>query len=173
VKSSARSAFTLLELLLAIGLVALLSAALVAGSVSLLNDKPVLPREVFWQAVHAARRTALQNAAAAGGQDVRLSFDAKRKAFVADDGVAPQAFPIARSPADLAVDFLPMGGAAANSALAEAGVDQNAPVPYVTFYGDGTCSPFAVRFRSKAGSQTAAIDPWTGAEMLTAPPAPP
>ena len=79
-KRSPRSAFTLLELLLALGLIALLSAVFIAGSVSLLNDKPVLPQEVFWQASHAARKTALQNAAVSGGHDVRLSFDDKQKA---------------------------------------------------------------------------------------------
>ena len=107
-------AFTLLELLLAIGLIALLSGVgLIAGSVTLLSDKPVFPQEVFWQASHAARKTALLDAAGAGGHDVRLSYDDKQKAFVADDGVAPQTFLIAKPLADSVVQFLPAenGGA--------------------------------------------------------------
>jgi len=170
VNGFSRSAFTLLELLLALGLIALLAGVLVAGSASLLNDKPVLPQEVFWQAVHAARKTALQNAALQGGHDVQLSFDPKQKAFVADDGVAPKIFPIAKAPADLAVDLIPSSGTAGNSALAVGVADQNPPVPYVTFYGDGTCTPFDVQFRSKGSTQILDIDPWTGAQMLKAPP---
>jgi len=171
VKSGARSAFTLLELLLAIGLIALLSAALIAGSVTLLNDKPVFPQEVFWQASHAARKTALLNAAVAGGHDVRLSYDDKQKAFIADDGVAPQTFPIAKPPPDLVVQFLPAESGGPAAALAVP-TDDSSSLPYVTFFGDGTCSPFTVQLRSKAGAaQRIDVDPWTCAQMLKAPPA--
>jgi hypothetical protein len=171
VKSGARSAFTLLELLLAIGLVALLSAGLIAGSVTLLNDKPVFPQEVFWQASHAARKTALLNASVAGGHDVRLSYDDKQKAFIADDGVAPQTFPVAKPPADLVVQFLSPDSGAANPAAGPAPGDDTASLPYVTFYGDGTCSPFNLQLRTKSGTQRIEIDPWTCAQMLKAPPA--
>jgi prepilin-type N-terminal cleavage/methylation domain-containing protein len=170
VNRSPRSAFTLLELLLALGLIALLSGIFIAGSVSLLNDKPILPQEVFWQASRAARKTALQNAAVQGGHDVRLSFDDKQKTFTADDGVTPQVFPIAKAPSDLEVDFIPDSGASANSALPGGSLDQSAPVPYVTFFGDGTCTPFNVQFRSKASTQLMEIDPWTCAQMLKVPP---
>jgi type II secretory pathway pseudopilin PulG len=172
VKRSPRSAFTLLELLLAIGLIALLSGALIAGSVSLLDDKPVLPQEVFWQASRAARKAALQNAAMAGGHDVRLSFDVRQKAFLTDDGITPRTFPIAKAPPDLTVDLIPAAGAADNPALIGGGLGSNAPVSYVTFYGDGTCTAFDVQFRSKGGTQLLAIDPWTGAQMLKAPAGP-
>jgi prepilin-type N-terminal cleavage/methylation domain-containing protein len=171
VKRSSRSAFTLLEILLAIALVALLAGALIAGSVSLLNDKPLLPQEVFWQASHAARKTALQNAAVQGGHDVRLTFDDKQKAFIADDGVNPQTFPIAKPPADLGVTFFPTSGSTGSSP-GGGSPEQSAPVPYVTFYGDGTCTPFDVQFRSKASAQLLEIDPWTCAQILKAPPGP-
>jgi hypothetical protein len=172
VKSGARSAFTLLELLLAIGLVALLSAGLIAGSVTLLSDKPVFPQEVFWQAVHAGRKTALLNAGVAGGHDVRLSYDDKQKAFIADDGIAPQTFPIAKPPPDLAVQFLPVDNSAGNAALAAVPTDDSAALPYVTFFGDGTCSFFSVQLRSKGGAQRIEIDPWTCAPVLKVSPAP-
>ena len=58
----------------------------------------------------------------------------------------------------------------ANPALVGASADQNPPIPYVTFYGDGTCTPFSVQFRSKASSQLLEIDPWTAAQVLKAPP---
>jgi type II secretory pathway pseudopilin PulG len=171
VKSGARSAFTLLELLLAIGLVALLSAGLIAGSVSLLNDRPVFPQEVFWQASHAARKTALLNAAVSGGHEVRLSYDDKQKAFIADDGVAPQTFLVAKAPPDLVVQFLPPD-ANANPGAPPPPTDDTSSLPYVTFYGDGTCSPFNLQLRTKSGTQRFEIDPWTCAQMLKAPPAP-
>ena len=169
-KSGARSAFTLLELLLAIGLIALLSAGLIAGSVTLLSDKPALPQEVFWQAAHAARKTALLNASVAGGHDVRLSYDDKQKAFVADDGLAPQNFPIAKVPPDLAVQFLPVDSSAGN-AVPAVPADDSVALPYVTFFGDGTCSFFSVQFRSKGVAQRIEIDPWTCSQVLKAPPA--
>jgi prepilin-type N-terminal cleavage/methylation domain-containing protein len=171
VNRSSRAAFTLLEILLAIALIALLSGVLIAGSVSLLNDKPLLPQEVFWQASHAARKTALQNAAVQGGHEVRLSYDEKQKAFIADDGVSPQTFPIAKPPADLAVSFFPTNGGA-TSGPPGGSPDQNPPIPYVTYYGDGTCTPFDVQFRSKASAHLVEIDPWTCAQILKAPPGP-
>ena len=172
-KSPARAAFTLLELLLAIALIALLSGVLIAGSVSLLDDNPVLPEEVFWQASHAARKEALQNAALRAGHEVRLSFDAKQKAFIADDGVAPRTFPIAKASADLAVDFIPRGNGGTNPASAGSGPDQTTPMPSVTFYGDGTCNPFSVQFRTRGTSHLLEIDPWTAAQVLKAPPTTP
>ena len=43
--------------------------------------------------------------------------------------------------------------------------------PFVTFYGDGTCSPFRVQLRSPAQTRVLEIDPWTCAPMLASQPA--
>jgi general secretion pathway protein H len=42
-------------------------------------------------------------------------------------------------------------------------------LPTVTFYADGTCTPFRVQIRTERGvAQTLAIDPWTCAPVLAA-----
>ncbi len=178
-KSSSRSAFTLLELLLAIALIALLATALIAGSVSLLNDKPTSPDEVFWQASLAARKAALQGGfdihnLRQGGTEVRLSFDGTQKAFIADDGADPaQTFAIPKASSDLVVALLaPEAPAAADASSPAGAADDNPPLPYVCFYSDGTCSPFRAQIRSKGGAHSVPIDPWTCAKMLVRPPSP-
>ncbi|HUR58122.1 MAG TPA: type II secretion system protein, partial [Opitutaceae bacterium] len=77
-------AFTLLEVLLTIGLIALLAGVLVAGAAHLLSDKPVTADEVFWKAVQEARKAALKSE-----KEVRLRFDTPKKQFVLVDGFAP------------------------------------------------------------------------------------
>jgi prepilin-type N-terminal cleavage/methylation domain-containing protein len=178
VKRSSRSAFTLLELLLAIALIALLATALIGGSISLLNDKPTTPQEVFWQAVHVARKAALQGGLVATGAvqnavQVQLSFDDKQKAFIADDGTNPvQTFVIPKAASDISVSFVvPETGAAADQFAAGTAPGDATVLPRVTFYSDGTCSPFHVQFKNKGVAREIAIDPWTSAQMLARPPA--
>src|SRR5690242_7037360 len=76
--------FTLLEILLAIAIIALVGTVLIGGSTRLLSDKPVTPHEIFWKAVQEARKTALKSE-----HEVRLRFDSDRKQFVILDGLAP------------------------------------------------------------------------------------
>ena len=47
---------------------------------------------------------------------------------------------------------------------------ETATLPQVTFYADGTCTPFRVQLRNGVGGVpvTLAIDPWTCAPVLTA-----
>ena len=40
-------------------------------------------------------------------------------------------------------------------------------LPYVTFYGDGTCSPFRLQIRTTGEARVIAIDPWTCSLVLT------
>jgi hypothetical protein len=40
-------------------------------------------------------------------------------------------------------------------------------MPSVTFYDDGTCTPFRVQLRTNAGAHMLTIDPWTCAPVLT------
>jgi general secretion pathway protein H len=44
---------------------------------------------------------------------------------------------------------------------------ESQPVPHVTFYSDGTCSPFRVQFMRNGSVSTLAVDPWTCAAVLT------
>ncbi|HVW21797.1 MAG TPA: prepilin-type N-terminal cleavage/methylation domain-containing protein [Opitutaceae bacterium] len=166
-KRSARAAFTLLEILLAIALIGVISAALVAGSVSLLRSKPTTPDEIFWQTVHQARKAALE-----GGNEVRLSWDNEHKAFAVDEGTgAPRSVPIPDADRDLEVDFVPADSS--DMALIGGNLASLQHLPFVSFYPDGTCSPFQVQVRDKGSAHLTAVDPWTCAQMLKAPPATP
>lgn len=160
--SPARKGFTLLEILLALALIALLAGVLISGSADLIGDKPTTPEEVFWKAVQRARSGALS-----GERDVRLSFDAKDKAFVLDDGVKPQTLPVPPM-RDLTVDLLAAQGGNSSILIGGEVVDSKV-IPYVTFYADGTCTPFRVQFRAGGPARVIGIDPWTCARVLPRP----
>ncbi|MBS0662063.1 MAG: prepilin-type N-terminal cleavage/methylation domain-containing protein [Verrucomicrobia bacterium] len=152
-------AFTLLEIILAIAVLALLAGVLVSASADLIGDKPVSAEDVFWKATQRARAAALN-----GEHEVRLSFEPKDKVFILDDGVTPQklALPPGR---DAEVDFL-AGQATGNSILVGGELMESKPIPFVTFYPDGTCSSFRVQFRAGNSARVVAIDPWTCAKIL-------
>lgn len=170
-------AFTLLEVLLALALLALMAAILISGGANLLKVQPTLPEDVFWQAVQEARKRALK-----AEHEIRLKFDKEKKSFVLIDGLAPsmlapdgfthEEVPLKEFPvppvntADLQVDLLsPMKG---GPTIMIAGVVLEAqPVPFVTFYPDGTCSAFRAQFYFRGAAHIVSIDQWTCAPMLT------
>jgi general secretion pathway protein H len=171
--------FTLLEVLLSIGIIALLAGVLVGGAANMVSDQPVTPYELFWKSVQEARKSALKSE-----HDIRLKFDAEKKEFFLVDGLASpteevgvqreeirlKAFPIsAKHAADLTVDFLGPVSKGANMILVGGVVLESKTIPYVTFYSDGTCAPFRAQFVRNGGSSTLAIDPWTCAPILTPP----
>lgn len=172
-------AFTLLEVLLSIAIIALLSTVLIGGSSRLLNDQPVTPHEVFWKAVREARKTALQTE-----HEIRLKFDKERKQFLLIDGLAPttlasdgftreerplKQFPIPPASAgDLAVDFLgPTTKGGGNVILVGGVLIESKTIPFVTFYSDGTCTAFRAQLVRNGGTSMLNIDPWTCAPVLT------
>ena len=160
-------AFTVLELLLALAIIALLGTVLIGGSARLLNDRPVSADEVFWKAVQRARKSALKT-----GNEVRFTFlddRDKGKAFVVHDGVASQEFPlVAATSSDLAVTFL-VAQKGGNAVLVAGTLVETQTVSFVAFYADGTCTAFRAQFQRGAGVHTLAIDPWTCAPILTPP----
>lgn len=173
------AAFTLLEVLLSIGIIALLAGVLVGGAANMVSDQPVTPYELFWKSVQEARKSALKSE-----HDIRLKFDAEKKQFYLVDGLAPpvdesgvqreevrlKVFPIsAKHAADLTVEFLGPVAKGANVILVGGVVLESKSIPYVTFYSDGTCMPFRAQFARSGGSSTLAIDPWTCAPVLTPP----
>jgi prepilin-type N-terminal cleavage/methylation domain-containing protein len=171
--------FTLLEVLLSIAIIALLATVLVGGSARLLNEQPSSPNEVFWTAVREARKKALQTE-----HEVRLKFDKDKKQFLLIDGLAPAAvatdgftreerplkqFPIPSAVGgDLVVDFLgPATKGGGNAILVGGVLIESQPIPYVTFYSDGTCTAFRAQFVRGGGTSILSIDPWTCAPVLT------
>lgn len=158
-----RRGFTLLEVLLVLALIGLLSAVLVTGGTRLLSTQPSSPDDVFWAAVQEARKMALRS-----DGDVVMQFvddHEKGKAFTVTGNGTTKTFPIPKA-GDLEVTFLAQqkGG----TIIMVAGtVIETQKVDAVTFYSDGTCSPFRVQFFRDGGVHLASIDPWTCAPMLT------
>lgn len=172
--------FTLLEVLLSLAIIALLGGVLIGGSAHLLSEKPVTTQEVFWKAIQEARKAALK-----AEHEMRLKFDKEKKQFVVVDGLAPaqvgadgftrEEVPVKVLPipsavgSDLDVTFLPAGKGGQTILLGGLLVESQ-PVAFVTFYSDGTCSPFRAQFMRNASVSTMAVDPWTCAPVLNVDP---
>lgn len=161
-----RGGFTLLEVLVTLALIALLTGALVVGANSLLRDRPKTPEELFWGAVGEVRKEALLD-----NRDVRLRFDPAKSEFVAWSGGGAMRYPfVAKETAEL--DFLPPRAPGSFSAMLVGGeLIETQTMRFVTFYRDGTCSPFRVQLKTRNGARVLEIDPWTCAPILTNQPA--
>ena len=161
------AAFTLLEILLALALIALLAGVLVGGSTQLLTNQSVSVDDIFWKAVQEARKSALKS-----GGEVRLSFvDDKEqgKEFVIDGAGTRRELPVPAVSADtLEVSFLTTqknGGVMMIAGV----VLETQTIPAVIFYADGTCTPFRMQVSRRGAAHIVAIDPWTCAPILTPP----
>ena len=156
-----RAGFTLLEVLVTIALIALLTGVLVVGTSRLLGDRSKSADDLFWLAAGAARKEALlQN------QPIRLSFDKKTREFILGSAAAETRMPfVPVLTAEL--DFLPPKSPSASASILIAGeLVETQTMPYVTFYGDGTCAPFRVQLKGRTQTRVLEIDPWTCAPML-------
>jgi len=153
--------FTLLEVLLALALIALLATLFIGGSSALLADKPLSPDDQFWKVCADARKTALE-----GERDVTLSYDDKAVAYVLNNGVAPRTIP-GTGGGNLTVEFLPaQQDANSGSTLVGGTVVETGTMRAVNFYADGTCTPFRAQIRLNGAAHSLAIDPWTCAPVL-------
>jgi general secretion pathway protein H len=156
--------FTLLEILLVLGLLGLMAGLFIASADSLMAGKREIPEDVFWRAVGEARKQALLS-----GREVRMVYvEASRDEPAALalnlDGAAQRVPFVAKD--DVKVDFLSTQKAR-STILVGGQLVETQTLPYVTFYGDGTCSPFRVQLRTKGiDPRTQAIDPWTCAQVL-------
>jgi general secretion pathway protein H len=156
-----RGGFTLVEVLLVVALIALLSTIFIGGSSALLTEKAPSPDAQFWTACGAARAEAL-----AEGKSVIMTFDEKARGFVLDDGAQKNALPLV-APDDTVIDFHPADAPSGSLILIAGTVVETEPLASVTFYNDGTCTPFRAQIRSKLGAHILAIDPWTCAQVLS------
>ena len=162
-------AFTLLEMLLALALIALLAGALIGGSSALLAEKPLSADDVFWTTVQAARKTALNSQ-----QDISLRYDEKARTFLltGPDAAVVGSFPIASAAADLSVEFLSTQRTGGLILLGGSVVETEPLTGGVTFYSDGTCTPFRLQIRANGGAHILAIDPWTCSPVIVPPKTP-
>ena len=155
--------FTLLEIMLVLAIIALIAATLIGGASQLLATKPRTADAIFWSVVRPARKAALEG----GGIDIQVSYDKKTGAFKVDDGVNPKMVPVPGATPDLAIDFISAQSGQATALLGGMAV-VTATLPFVTFYSDGTCSPFRVQIHNQIAAHILSIDPWTCAQMLSA-----
>jgi general secretion pathway protein H len=160
-----RRGFTLLEVLITLALIALLTGVLVVGTNRMLSDSPKSADELFWAAVGEARKDALLN-----NRDVRMRIDTTTFEFVVLSAVGESrhAF-VSKETAE--IDFLAPKSPGTSSAILIGGdLIETQTIPFVTFYSDGTCSPFRAQLKTRTGSRVLEIDPWTCAPMLIAKP---
>ncbi|MBL9188199.1 MAG: prepilin-type N-terminal cleavage/methylation domain-containing protein [Opitutaceae bacterium] len=173
--------FSLLEVLLVVAIIGLIASVLIGGAVPLFGERSIAPGDVFRRAVQEARKTALKS-----GHEIRLKFHKEKSRFLLFDGTVPavlaadgftreetplKEFPVPAAGGELAVDFLaPASKGGGGNAILVGGVLLEArTIPHVTFFPDGTCSPFRAQFVRGGGVTVLAIDPWTCAEVLTPP----
>lgn len=154
------SAFTLLEILLVLGLIALISAVLAVGISNVFNNDHPAPDDVFWQACRSA-----QKMAALSERETSLSFDAAKKELVWSNGLQTGSAAFDNSRGNVSLQFLQ--AAEGGSRIMIAGtVVETQEVSRVMFYPDGTCTAFRVQFRVGSSAWQAGVDPWTCAPVL-------
>lgn len=156
-----KAAFTLLEILVVLSLIGLLTGVLITGSSRLLADRPVSAETVFWAAVSEVRKEAMLEQ-----REVRLRFDADSKSLVSVSAAGQRSF--AMPPGEVQVDFLSPVSKSNNVVLIGGLLVETEPLGHVTFFDDGTCTPFRVQIRTGGPARVLSVDPWTCAEVLVA-----
>lgn len=145
-----------------IALIAMLTGVLVTGSARMAGGNVVTPEDTFWKSVVETRKSALLS-----GREIHLSYvdKGKDRALVAKapDG-SEQRFTFEWA-GELKIDFLSMQKGASAFLLAGQLIETQT-IPFVTFYGDGTCSPFRLQIRAGGEPRVVVIDPWTCSLVL-------
>ncbi len=160
-----RGGFTLLEVLLTLAVIGLVVAVLVTGAVQLTEHKDATPEEIFWKAVGDARKQAMLS-----GQAVQLRLVQKGKSTsLLETGPSGEKSYEFSGATPVVVDFLSTQKTA-SAILIRGELVETQTIPAVTFYGDGTCSPFRLQIRGSGTPRMISIDPWTCAPVLPATP---
>jgi prepilin-type N-terminal cleavage/methylation domain-containing protein len=155
--STARHAFTLVEILLALALLALVGAVLLPSAGGLLRPHDAgRPDDVIAEVLQEVRREAVLT-----GREVALRFDAGTQRFAWDGSQRP----LSRKGSKVTVDFL--RPSVTTAVLIGGRMVETDTVPVLRFFPDGTCDPVRVQWRVAGGAgQIMAIDPWTCAPGL-------
>ncbi len=148
-----RRAFTLVEILLVLALLALLATLLIPGLNSMLaamNDRG--PEQQLSEALLAAREEALET-----GRTVDLHFDSEKRQLVWGAAGRSETLPVGT-----AVEFLPVETGALVLLGGEL-TETAPPVARVRFFSDGTCDSVRLRVREPAPARPRLfiVDPWT------------
>ncbi len=152
------SAFTLVEILLVLALMALAGAVLLPAAGALFRRSvPEGPADMIADLMQEVRREAVLT-----GREVTLSFDVEAQRFRWDGTTGGSRS--ADGPR-LSVDFL--RAANRSTVLIGGRLLETDPRPTLVFYPDGTCDPVRVQLRRSTGAvEVLAIDPWTCAPGL-------
>lgn len=158
--SAPAAGFTLIEIMATLGILALLAGLLAVSASQLINRRSDTPVSIFWEAVNQARRHALTEQT-----QVYLTFDNEEQVFRATTGLGTQTFPL---PANVSfeLEFLGMSKGTRSILIGGTLLEANT-IPGVTFYDDGTCSPFRAQLLIDNLQPTVLeVDPWTCAPVL-------
>ena len=154
-----RRGFSLIEVLLVIGLLALVGTLFITGGREMLRPRERTPADIFWDAVQAARLQAVQE-----DVTVTLRYDEKTRRVVW--GAVGEAHGIDWPGKSL--EFLP--AASRNMVLLGGQVVETDPLAAVRFYADGTTDRFRVQLTDAAGRVSRLeLDPWTAAHEAAKP----
>jgi len=149
----------MLEIMVVVGLLGLLAGVLAVGASRALIDRPASPEQAFWAAVGRAREFALQHAL-----DVRLSYDHETRSFRALTDLGST---VVALPRDLDMDIQFLGRRAGDRTILIGGtLVEASELPFVTFYSDGTCTPFRAQLTVAGTPSVVEVDPWTCAPAL-------
>jgi Tfp pilus assembly protein FimT len=159
-------AFSLVEILLVIALLALFSSLFVLNLDSLIaqGEADSLESE-FWRASRGARTLALYERS-----PQTLRFDEEAIAFTINGAKGEKKFSIntkdwsEESRAD--VTFT-QRLADDSYSLVQGNLVTTKEIPFVRFFPDGTCMPFLIEINVGESERTIEVDPWTGAELLS------
>ena len=158
-----RAGFTLLEVLVVLAMLGLFAGLFITRSGNLMSDRRTA-EDVFWEAVVEARKQALM-----AGREARMIYTAASReepaglVIVMDGNRTRMEFD---EEDDVKLDFLSTQKAR-STILVGGQLVETQTLPSVTFYGDGTCSPFRAQLRNKGvDPRVLEIDPWTCAQVL-------
>lgn len=159
--SASARAFSLIEVLLVLALLALVAAIFVPGVNSILRDiNERGPDQLLSEAVLSARAEALES-----GRTVELSFDKESRQFL----WGPRGTRSESLPKEYVLALLPVESGS-NVLLGGELTEVQEPLRRVRFFADGTCEPFRLRVKIADGKpRLLLVDPWTCA--LSPPPA--
>lgn len=154
----AARAFTLIEILLVLAVMALVGAVLLPAAGALFRKgRQVSPADTVAEVLQEARREAVLS-----GRTVNLRFEKEAQRFAWDGATGGSR---ALEAPGVTVEFL--RPAITGAVLIGGRVIETNTVESLSFYPDGTCDPVRIQLRPAQGeAQVISVDPWTCAPGL-------
>ena len=153
--------FTLVEILLVLGLMGLLATLSIAAATGLFGGQAARSTEVFWNAIAAARDLAVTT-----DDSVTLGVAEDKHSLVLRTAGRNQAFGL---PEGVTIQITQVGLPGESNRVAP---QANGGISHeVDFYGDGSCAGFRAQInQAKGAAAILVVDPWTCAELPGPPP---